>query len=356
MGLTIPTITDGMLATTVEANIDNNFQSLQAEVDTLNTDKSVDALPLNPQATAPAQSTGQVYYSSVDNTIKTQTDLSGVELSSDTMVIRVINNSGSPISKFKPVRHNGVSIKLPQIVLAQADSFINGTVLGVTFHDILNGAEGYIVVSGVIRGVNTLSLTAGVPIYLDSALLGAFVTTTPDILTQVGGVLDSTTSGSFQVSIRNLMNLPTIGAYYQTLADTTTIDTTIRTWGDPTEFPLGFSTSKSLAIDITDGYSFVVPATGVYSLSTVVSMSNIPASNNGYIIKLDIFNVTTSTVMFTYNAIVGRNDTVMSASFPLDVQLTNGDKVNLRFSSADNLGSGIVIDGIQLSIKSEQIR
>lgn len=91
----------------------------------------------------------------------------------------VYNGTGSTIAKGSVVAVNGAQGQRPRVVLADADSEpLSQNTLGITTEAIANGAEGFVCTFGLVRGVNTAGLTAGLPIYLSSTA-GAFTQTEP---------------------------------------------------------------------------------------------------------------------------------------------------------------------------------
>lgn len=83
---------------------------------------------------------------------------------------KVVNNSGSTISKFKAVTFNGFGTTLPQIVLPGPS-----TIRGITQTDILNTACGYITSFGMMTDLDTSGFSANDILYSDS--LGNLSTT-----------------------------------------------------------------------------------------------------------------------------------------------------------------------------------
>lgn len=105
---------------------------------------------------------------------------------------RVFNDSGTTLTKGQAVyisgaQGNRVAVKLAQ-ANAEATSF--GTI-GLVAETMLNGAEGFIIVSGALYKLNTQGLVAGATVYLSPTTPGAVTTTkpqAPDQLVVVGWV------------------------------------------------------------------------------------------------------------------------------------------------------------------------
>lgn len=93
-------------------------------------------------------------------------------------VIRTRNQSGATIPNGAVVRIVGASGNKPLLALADASSTSTADVLGVATEEILNNANGFVTVSGLVRDVNTSGMTAGDLICL-SEIAGEFTTTRP---------------------------------------------------------------------------------------------------------------------------------------------------------------------------------
>jgi hypothetical protein len=89
------------------------------------------------------------------------------------------NATGASIAKGKVVYINGAAGQRPTIALSDADSEATSSkTFGLTAEAIANGAEGFVVTFGVLRGVNTLGLTEGAALWLSSTA-GSYTTTVP---------------------------------------------------------------------------------------------------------------------------------------------------------------------------------
>ena len=110
----------------------------------------------------PSHAEGQVYYDSLHKTLSYQSDISDIEHEIGVEEhVRVYNNSGATIARGKPVYWSGNSGDYPTIELANATSEAKYNVQGLTGHDIANNSYGYVIVSGLVDGFDTSSLTAG---------------------------------------------------------------------------------------------------------------------------------------------------------------------------------------------------
>ncbi len=88
---------------------------------------------------------------------------------------KVQNATGSTIAKGSVVYINGANGDNPTIALADADTEATSSkTLGIVIADIANGAQGYVIESGLITNLNTAAATAGQSVWLSSTA-GGFV-------------------------------------------------------------------------------------------------------------------------------------------------------------------------------------
>lgn len=88
---------------------------------------------------------------------------------------KVQNATGSSIPKGSVVYISGANGDNPLIALADADSEATSSkTIGIVQADIANGAQGYVIESGSITGLNTAAATAGQSVWLSSTA-GGFV-------------------------------------------------------------------------------------------------------------------------------------------------------------------------------------
>jgi len=97
-------------------------------------------------------------------------------------VFLVKNQTGSIINKGTIVGANGTLGSSGRILITPflADGTLPSKFLmGVTFDDILDGGDGYVVHFGEVRGINTSSFSEGDILYASSTISGGFTTTPP---------------------------------------------------------------------------------------------------------------------------------------------------------------------------------
>jgi hypothetical protein len=88
---------------------------------------------------------------------------------------KVQNATGSAITKGSVVYINGANGDNPTIALADADTEATSSkTLGIVTADIANGAQGYVIESGLITNINTAAASAGQSVWLSSTA-GGFV-------------------------------------------------------------------------------------------------------------------------------------------------------------------------------------
>ena len=124
-------------------------------------------------------STGTVFWDSGDSVLKTILN-ANVELGIGQESVALVKNAtGSSIAKGKVVYINGAAGQRPTIALSDADTELTSSkTFGITAEVIADGAEGFVVTEGVLRGLNTAGLTEGGAVWLSSTA-GNFTQTIP---------------------------------------------------------------------------------------------------------------------------------------------------------------------------------
>lgn len=133
---------------------------------TVDGELDVDTIDITPQTSAPAFNESKLWYDDNLKSLAYYTDITDVihEIGQEEHV-RVYNNSGSTISKGTPVYYSGNYTAGDQDVGTVAPSNATDTAkfnaIGLTAADITNNSYGYVVLSGIIRNIDTSGLTAG---------------------------------------------------------------------------------------------------------------------------------------------------------------------------------------------------
>ena len=264
-----------------------------------------------PQASVPTHVEGQLYYNQAKEEFRLQGPFTGVEVPvGHGTHIHVINNSGALIEKGSACRHNGVVAGDVQIEKALADTFTNARVFGVAAEDIANGARGAIVTSGEIDDLDTSLLTTGVPLYLSDTVAGTYSTTIPDIITQVGGALTAdAVTGRFQVSLVNNTNLPTVLAGVKGLTTPLVNVTTVA------QDLTNYVTKEEIVMlaDLTTGV-LTVSNDGFYRASVTADIT-FPSSTSTRTLYVEVYDLTNTTILFTYAKNIPRDATEDGFSF-----------------------------------------
>lgn len=139
-------------------------------------------------------------------TLTIGTDVTNVEIEiGHQNVIRVRNQTGSPLNTGKVVYITGESGNRPLIQTASYESdAVSATTLGFVASYLDNNKNGYVVTNGILRDIDTSLYTAGTQLYLSSS--GDFTSNVPlSPLHEVrlGKVIKQDTSGTIYVDIMN---------------------------------------------------------------------------------------------------------------------------------------------------------
>ena len=123
------------------------------------------------------KSDGKLYFRS--NSVS-ETDLSAAgSASAQPVLVEVHNDSGAQIDKGKAVYVSGEHASgKPTIALADADGSGTMPAIGIVYENIANGADGNVVATGPLSGLDTSSFTAGNKLYV-SDTPGALTATRP---------------------------------------------------------------------------------------------------------------------------------------------------------------------------------
>lgn len=150
---------------------------------------------------------GRVFYDNVNKALAVYNDEADVTLQvGQEEWTRVYNNTGATIANATPVRITGANGGFPTVALADATSYDNAEVVGLTTHAIENGTYGYITTRGIVRGIDTSALTAGATVHVGvtAGTLQTAEPTYPYWATEVGVCLvSSATVGEIYVNIEH---------------------------------------------------------------------------------------------------------------------------------------------------------
>lgn len=148
---------------------------------------------------------GELYYSTIDDTLMFTPSVADVELSiGQELYARVRNATAATIPNGTVVYRVNGSEDYVSVAPAQASSAAKSAVLGIATHDIPVGSIGFVTVRGIVRGINTSALSIG-KAYL-STVEGQMTSTPPtttNYVVELGDVQRiSSTEGSIYVTVQ----------------------------------------------------------------------------------------------------------------------------------------------------------
>jgi len=150
---------------------------------------------------------GRISWNDTLKTLEVDTENSDVQLKvGHEMVIRVNNQTGGVLTKGRAVYINGEQGNRPTVTYGTytGDS-TSAAIVGLIADDIPNNQNGYVIVAGLLEGINTSSYTPGTPLYLFTG--GTLTSTKPQApnhdvrIAKV--VVQDATIGSLYVNIQN---------------------------------------------------------------------------------------------------------------------------------------------------------
>ena len=150
---------------------------------------------------------GRISWNDTLKTLEVDTENSDVQLKvGHEMVIRVNNQTGGVLTKGRAVYINGEQGNRPTVTYGTytGDS-TSAAIVGLIADDIPNNQNGYVIVAGLLEGINTSSYTSGTPLYLFTG--GTLTSTKPQApnhdvrIAKV--VVQDATIGSLYVSVQN---------------------------------------------------------------------------------------------------------------------------------------------------------
>jgi hypothetical protein len=198
--------------------------------------------------------------------------------------ILVHNNTGSTLTDGQLVYVTGSTGNLPSVALASAATeSTSAATIGMITETILNGANGFITVSGIVNGLNTLAFNEGDLLWL-SDTPGGFTTTkpiSPSHLVLIGYVIKKAGgNGSVLVKIQNtqelsessdvLISAPEIdgqGLFLQTISG-------VQLWRNRSIVDvLGYTPADEATTITINGTSYDLSANRTWSVGTVTSIA-----------------------------------------------------------------------------------
>lgn len=95
------------------------------------------------------------------------------------LLVRVRNASGADMTNGQIIYNTGSSGSRPTVELASAASTYPATQYGILTEDIDNNSDGYVTLTGIVRGLDTSSWPEGTSLYLSEITPGALTSTKP---------------------------------------------------------------------------------------------------------------------------------------------------------------------------------
>jgi hypothetical protein len=240
----------------------------------------------------------------VVSTTGTTKDLSvGIVGSTATLISQVRNETGATLTKGTLVYITGAngSKALVSKALATGDA-TSAQTYGMVQADISNNQNGYVVVIGVVSGLNTSTFAEGAQLYLSGTTAGAYTSTKPYAplhLVYVGVVTRShANQGTIEVKIQNgyeMDELHDVSAQSPSNGDTLVYVSSTELWTKTPQSSLSVASAAAVPFSGVTGKPTTLSG---YGITDAYSSSN-PA---GYISGITSGNVTTALGYTPYNA------------------------------------------------------
>ena len=161
----------------------------------------------NPSSPPSSPSAGDVWMDSANTALKIY---DGSEWSQGNFVgnlegfIEIEVIAGENLGKGDVVYVSGSSGNTPEVSKALADSTSTMPAIGICEQTINSGNTGFVVVQGLLTGINTLTFSEGDVLYVSSTSAGAFTSTAPtgesNRIQNIGKVINSSNGGSILVT------------------------------------------------------------------------------------------------------------------------------------------------------------
>ncbi len=218
---------------------------------------------------------------------------------------KVQNASGSQISKGAVVYISGANGDNPTIALADADTEATSSkTLGIVEANIANGAQGYVIESGLITNLNTSAATAGQSVWLSSTA-GGFVFGAPPAKPAHSvylGVVTraNTNNGTILVKVQNGYELNEL---HDVNIDGTPADNEV----------LAYNSATSMWINQTAAEAGLAASSHTHAISEIINLpenlsGKADASHTHAMSDLTGFNISSPTngQTLTYNSSSGK--------------------------------------------------
>ena len=186
----------------------------------------------------------------------TTRDLSvGIAGSTATLISQVRNETGATLTKGTLVYISGASGNKATVSKARANTdATSAQTYGMVQADIPNSQNGYVVVIGVVSGVNTSAFADGTQLYLSGTTAGEYTSTKPSApthLVYVGVVTRShATQGTIEVKIQNgyeMDEIHDVSAQSPTNGDTLVYNSSTGLWTKTAQSAMSVGSAATLA-------------------------------------------------------------------------------------------------------------
>jgi hypothetical protein len=254
-------------------------------------------------------------------------------------VVRVRNVTGGPLAKGKIVYINGESGNRPTVVTASWDGDpSSAATLGWVAEAINDNQTGYVITSGIIRGVNTNAYLPGTQLYLSSS--GDYTSTiplSPKHEVRLGKTITQATQGTIFIDVMNGYELGELHDVLITSAsngDLITWNSGSRVWVNTKQLSGSYAITGSLRATTFTG-SFVGDGSQLTGIVSSKWTGSNPISRNSDVEITGSFKVSGSTTQVGNNNLLG--NTTLSGSIIISGALgTNNPTVKIYGDTQHN--------------------
>jgi hypothetical protein len=248
----------------------------------------------------PAHNEGRIHWIDDTKTLNVDTDVNNfyIELGHQN-VVRVNNQNSFTLTKGTVVYINGQSGQRPTVATASFETdALSAATLGLVVQDINSGQNGYVVSSGIIRGINTNAFAPGTMLYLSSS--GQFSSTIPESPLHEVRLGKTTTQATDGIIFIDVMNGYEIGELHDVLetnrqnGDLLIFDSGSRVYKNTKIFSGSYSISGSL--NLSQGITGSLFGTSSYATQALSSSYAVTSSH-----ALNVSIRTAGTSLYSHN-------------------------------------------------------
>lgn len=307
-------------------------------------------------AAAPTFRTGRLFYNPDTGDLAYDTSITDVVLNiGQQTFVKVKNSSGAQINKGKLVFISGGVGDNPLIYTASWNTdTTSARTIGMVMRNIANGDNGYVILNGVITGVDTAAYLGGTTLFLSSS--GDYTSTRPTQPlhgVRIGEVVRShATVGSIFINIQNGFELDELHDVLVSSAsngDLLVYDSGTSLWKNTKALSGSYTITSALTASSISASN---------ALLTNITASSISSSGTNSVFSFATFNniaVTAGAVNATIGATTPSTGkfTTLSASSTLQVAgaITGTGGMNIS-GGTTTLGSNLTVNGGQTTVQS----